>query len=357
MILLHKIYSICKERSTSLVSILRRSRMVQASLCLALVAITLFYTTIHVFTVDMEHVTKDTIPHYIYIDRDDSPDSVRYKSGIGWRWNVYSTLLKYKTRTGCYLIKPSDKALAVYRSLRNGAQNPIMLTIPSTRTMDRLAQRLSVKLQRDSAEISQALTDSLFCARYGYDTSTIPSAFIPNTYEVYWDMSVDQLMKRMVHEHDAFWNEERRQKASKMNMSPEEVATLASIVDEETANDGEKPMIAGMYINRLNIGMPLQADPTVKFAMGDFALRRIYNQHLQTDNPYNTYKHAGLPPGPICIPSIAGLDAVLNYCRHDYLYMCAKEDFSGSHNFARSYSEHLQNARRYTKALNQRNIH
>ena len=139
-------------------------------------------------------------------------------------------------------------------------------------------------------------------------------------------------------------------------MSREEVATLASIVDEETANNAEKPMIAGLYINRLRLGMPLQADPTVKFAVGDFTLRRILNKHLQVESPYNTYRVVGLPPGPIRIPSIAGLDAVLNHVEHSYLYMCAKEDFSGTHNFARTLSEHYANARRYIRALNERGI-
>ena len=160
----------------------------------------------------------------------------------------------------------------------------------------------------------------------------------------------------MTFEHDAFWSEERLGKAQAAGLTPDEVATLASIVDEETANDAEKPMVAGMYINRLRTGMPLQADPTIKFALHDFSLRRIYHGHLETDSPYNTYRNTGLPPGPIRIPSISGIDAVLDYVRHDYLYMCAKEDFSGTHNFARTYREHLANAAKYTKALNQRGI-
>ena len=141
-----------------------------------------------------------------------------------------------------------------------------------------------------------------------------------------------------------------------MGLTPNEVATLASIIDEETANNGEKPMVAGMYLNRLKKGMLLQADPTVKFALGDFTLRRILNKHLEVDNPYNTYKYPGLPPGPIRVPSVQGLEAVLNPAQSNYLYMCAKEDFSGTHNFACTLAEHLQNARRYQQALNQRGI-
>ena len=180
--------------------------------------------------------------------------------------------------------------------------------------------------------------------------------FVPNTYDVYWNMSIDELLQRMQKEHDRFWKGDREAKAAEMQMTPIEVCTLASIIDEETSNNAEKPMIAGMYLNRLKEGMPLQADPTIKFALKQFELKRIYNKLLNTESPYNTYRNEGLPPGPIKIASIKGIDAVLNYTSHDYLYMCAKEDFSGTHNFARTYQEHLKNADKYTKALNERGI-
>jgi UPF0755 protein len=187
--------------------------------------------------------------------------------------------------------------------------------------------------------------------------------FVPNTYELYWNVGLEKFLDRMKKESDAFWKGDRQAKADKMGLTPVEVITLASIVDEETANNAEKPMIAGMYLNRLNLrngeypnGMPLQADPTIKFAWQKFELKRIYNKLLSIDSPYNTYRRAGLPPGPIRIPTVAGIDAVLNYAHHNYLYMCAKEDFSGTHNFAATYSEHLQNAARYSKALNSRGI-
>jgi UPF0755 protein len=160
----------------------------------------------------------------------------------------------------------------------------------------------------------------------------------------------------MEKEHAKFWNKERTEKAKAMNMTPVQVATLASIIDEETANTAEKPMVAGMYYNRLKTDMPLQADPTIKFALKNFGLRRIYNKLLRVDSPYNTYKNTGLPPGPIKVASIAGIDAVLNHAEHDYIYMCAKEDFSGTHNFAITYEEHLRNAAKYSKALNERGI-
>ena len=180
--------------------------------------------------------------------------------------------------------------------------------------------------------------------------------FIPNTYDLYWNSSVDKLLDKMSEESKKFWTFERKNKAKAMELTPEQVITLASIVDEETANDGEKPMIAGMYYNRLKENMPLQADPTIKFALKKFELKRIYHNMLNTDSPYNTYRNTGLPPGPIRIPTVKGIDAVLNYVHHDYLYMCAKEDFSGTHNFARTYEEHKQNAAKYSKALNERGI-
>lgn len=292
----------------------------------------------------------------IYIDRDDNADSVCNKAEMGWRWNAYNKVLKYNLRTGCYRIKPGTTYFALYRQLRNGIQEPVKLVVPSTRTISKLASILSKSLMVDSVEIASALTDSIYCSKYGYTTATIPALFIPNSYEVYWNISVDKLIERMERENNRFWTAERKQKAEACGLTREQVATLASIVDEETANDGEKPIIAGLYLNRLRKSMLLQADPTVKFAVGDFSLRRILNIHLLTESPYNTYRVKGLPPGPIRIASIAGLDAVLNHARHNYLYMCAKEDFSGTHNFAATLSEHHRNARRYVRALNKRGI-
>ena len=190
----------------------------------------------------------------------------------------------------------------------------------------------------------------------GYTKATMPCLFIPETYQVYWDISIEDFFARMKKEHNKFWNEDRRLKAKTIGMTPEEVCTLASIVEEETNNNDEKPMVAGLYINRLHTGMPLQADPTIKFALQDFSLRRITNQHLSIQSPYNTYLNTGLPPGPIRIPSPKGLDSVLNYVKHNYIYMCAKEDFSGTHNFASNYADHMVNARKYWKALNERKI-
>ena len=299
---------------------------------------------------------------YLYIDTDDTPDSVRVKikntarPGISSGFPVLSALSGYTVKSGCYAVEPEDNMFSVFRRLKLGRQTPVRLTIPNVRTMERLAGALGKKLMMDSAVVAQHFADSAFCRQYGYDTATIACLFIPNTYEVYWNTSLEDFMKRMQKENTTFWNEERLRRAEAAGLTPNEVVTLASIVDEETANNAEKPMVAGMYINRLRTGMPLQADPTVKFALRDFSLRRIYHNHLNVESPYNTYRNIGLPPGPIRIPSIVGIDAVLNHVKHDYLYMCAKEDFSGTHNFARTYREHLANAAKYSKALNQRGI-
>lgn len=301
---------------------------------------------------------------YVYIDADDTTDSVCSKLqplSSSRSMTALRTLLRHSDydndiRTGRYAIHPDDGVITVFRRLKNGQQTPLMLTIPESRTMKRLAGALSKRLMLDSTTIACTLIDSAYCAKLGYNTQTIPAMFVPNTYEVYWNISIDKLLERMKKEHTVFWNYERMHKAEAIGLTPDEVCTLASIIDEETANNAEKPMIAGMYLNRLKEGMPLQADPTVKFALGDFAIKRIRHGMLTTDSPYNTYMYEGLPPGPIKVASIKGIDAVLNRVSHHYLYMCAKEDFSGTHNFAVTYKEHLQNAARYSKALNERGI-
>ena len=261
-----------------------------------------------------------------------------------------------RLKTGRYEVAPDMNMLGLIRRVASHAQTPVNLVVPSVRTVGDMAGRLADKLMLDSADVMRVLTDSDACRRLGYTTQTVPALFVPNTYQVYWDVTADDLLSRLQRENAAFWTEEREQKARALGMTHDEVATLASIVDSETADNAEKPRVAGLYINRLRAGMPLQSDPTVIFAIGDFSIRRVMHRHTEYDSPYNTYKYAGLPPGPIRIPTIAGIDAVLDHEHHSYIYMCAKEDFSGTHNFAVSYGEHQQNARRYTQALNNRGI-
>lgn len=245
-------------------------------------------------------------------------------------------------------------ALGGYKIYRHITRKPavVRITIPTVRTTEELAGRLSQYIDADSLAIMEVFSDSVFIDSLGYDKTTLPALFIPNTYEVWQWESPRKLVLRMKKENDLFWNATRTNQAENQNLTEIEVMTLASIVEQETANDEERPRIAGMYLNRLRIGMPLQADPTVKFALKQFDLRRILHKHLEVESPYNTYKHEGLPPGPICIPSLASIKAVLQPEQHNYIYMCAREDFSGTHNFAATYNEHLQNARKYSEALN-----
>ncbi len=242
------------------------------------------------------------------------------------------------------------------RKLINGRQTPTRITFNNIRTKEQLAQRLSRQLRMDSAAMLRVLNDKDILAGYGLTQATAVCLFIPNTYEVYWDISPENLLERMKKEYDIFWTEERLTKLNDVGLDRLEVATLASIVEEETKKKDEKPVVAGLYLNRIHKGIALQADPTVKFALQDFSLKRIYKEHLNYDSPYNTYKYAGLPPGPIRIPSIESMDAVLNYQDHNYYYMCAKEDFSGYHNFASTLQEHNQNAAKYRRELNKRGI-
>lgn len=307
------------------------------------------------------HIAK---PVYIYIDEQkdwnklcqqlcDSAGCLHinnFKILAGWMH--YTDHL----RTGRYEVRPGMSNIELIRALRSGQQSAIRFTFNSMRTIEEFAEKADQQLMLDGDQILHYLNDSLWCDSIGFDNQTIIAMLIPNTYELYWNISPEAFMQRMKKEYDAFWNESRRAKATEIGLTPIEVSTLASIVEEESAVVDEYPIIAGLYINRLKRGMPLQADPTVKYASGNFALQRILNIHLEIDSPYNTYKHEGLPPGPIRIPSTQGLNAVLNYRQHNYLYMCAKEDFSGRHNFAATLSEHNRNADRYRAELNKRKI-
>ena len=299
---------------------------------------------------------------YIYIDRDDDVDSVYHKIievGNPKQMHGFESLVRhqgYNVKTGRYAIKPTDNMRYLHRRLSMGYQTPIKLTVGSVRTLDRIARNTARQLMVDSCEIANILNDTAYISKLGFTPETLPALFIPNTYEVYWNMSSEDFMQRMLKEHKAFWNEKRLKQAEAIGLTPIEVATLASIVEEETANQAEKPMVAGLYINRLKKGMLLQADPTVKFSLQEFGLKRILFKHLEVNSPYNTYKYAGLPPGPIRIPSYQGLESVLNYTKHNYIYMCAKEDFSGTHNFAVTSAQHAANARKYQQALNRRGI-
>lgn len=259
-------------------------------------------------------------------------------------------------KPGRYEINPGISNLRLVHKLKTGRQSALKLTFNNIRTKEQLAGRLSRQIMADSASILQHLNDSAFLIKYELNPNTSVALFIPDTYEVFWDMDAEELFERTKKEYDRFWNDERKEKAAQIPMTAVEVSTLASIVEEETNSKSERPMVAGLYINRLKTEMPLQADPTVKFAYGDFSLRRITGTHLRIQSPYNTYKNKGLPPGPIRLATASGIDAVLNYSKHNYIFMCAKETLNGEHNFAATYAEHQVNAKKYQKALDDRKI-
>ncbi|MBR2947336.1 MAG: endolytic transglycosylase MltG [Bacteroidales bacterium] len=255
---------------------------------------------------------------------------------------------------GRYILKPGMGNRQIIRTISNGWQEPLRFTLRShIRTISRLSSFLGENFEADSAQFSQALLNDTIYKKLGFKKETVISMFIPNTYEIYWTISPENFIERMYKEYNNFWTPSRVEKAQSLKMTKDEIMTLASIVNEETNNTGEMPKIAGVYINRLKRGMPLQACPTVIYAHLDTepGIKRVLKRHLRIDSPYNTYKNKGLPPGPITIPTIKAIDAVLNYEKSNYLYFCAKPEFDGTHNFATTYTKHQQHSRAYQKAL------
>ncbi len=261
-----------------------------------------------------------------------------------------------KVKAGKYLIKVGTNNNDLVNMLRSGNQVPVYIEFNSIRTAEQLAGRLAQQIEADSLSIITLLNDTAFIKEKGFDPHNRISVFIPNTYEVWWNTSAKQLYDKMYKEYKKFWTEKRLKLAKSLNLNQLEVISLASIVEQETAKNDEKPRVAGVYLNRIKKGMPLQADPTLIFAAGDFSIRRVLNHHKEIESPFNTYKYTGIPPGPISVPSISAIDAVLNAETHNYIFFCAKDDFSGYHSFAVTYNEHLINARRYHAALNRRKI-
>lgn len=266
--------------------------------------------------------------------------------------------LGYPTRVkaGKYKVTRGMSNFDIVKMLRSGHQVPVTLTITKLRTKKDLLHKIASNLEADSATFLALINDNVYLRQFGLDTNTVMCAIMPNTYQFYWNTSAENTFKKLEKGREDFWNNERREKARRLELSIDQVTILASIIEEESNKNDEKPLISSVYLNRFRKGMRLQADPTVKFALQDFALRRIREAHLLFESPYNTYRHEGLPPGPICTPSVKTLDAVLNTPDTDYLYFCAKSDFSGYHAFAATYAEHMKNARLYQAALNARGI-
>lgn len=274
----------------------------------------------------------------------------------------FSLLAKLKgldenVKNGMYLLKKDMSNTAAINLLRAGLQTPVRMTFNSARKIEELSTKLTANLEIDSADMAPYLLSDSVAHIYGFDSLNFIGMFLPNTYEVYWTASPKEVMDRMKLEYDRYWNQTRRNKADSLGLTPQEVVTLASIVDSETNLMNEAPTIAGVYLNRIRRGYPLQADPTLVFAMNDFTIRRVLDVHKKTDSPYNTYKYKGLPPGPIMMPSIKAVESVLNAENHRFLYFCAKEDFSGYHVFARTLEEHNVNASKFQRALNRQRIY
>lgn len=257
-------------------------------------------------------------------------------------------------KPGRYVVEPSASSIYVARMLVFGWQTPQNMTLSGTiRSKGRLAQKIGVQMMVDSATVAAALDDEAFLAKYGFTPENVFAMVLPDTYQMYWTASVEEIFDRLKKEYDAFWTEERLAKAKAQKLSKMQVSVLASIVSGETLKDFEYPVIAGVYLNRYRKGMKLQADPTVCFCY-DYKLDRVLKKHLLIDSPYNTYKYAGLPPAPINVPPKACLDAVLSPDKHGYIYFCASPEFNGTHNFAVTYGEHLKNARAFQRELTKR---
>ena len=286
---------------------------------------------------------------------------ILYEKGIiihrnNFEWLAIKKKYPDNIKQGKYLIKNRMSNNELINLLRSGKQEPVNLIFNNIRTKEQLAKNISRQIESDSASIIKLLNDSTYISQFGLYPEIVTTIFIPNTYKIFWDVTAEQFIERMHLEYNKFWNHQRQKKADELEMTIPEVITLASIVEKETQKNDEKPIIAGVYINRLKRGWRLQADPTLIYALGDYNIRRVLNNHKEIDSPYNTYKYRGLPPGPICIPSISSIDAVLNYDKNNYLYFCARDDLSGYHAFARTNTQHSLNARKYREALNKLKI-
>lgn len=318
---------------------------------------------LHYYNTLFKSNINDNSEEYLYIPThstfDDVINIVKQKNIIidteTFAW--VAKRMKYKNvKPGKYKITKGMSNVELIRMLRAGKQEPVKLQYQNIRLKKNFAGYIGTQLEIDSTQFLSMLDSMDLLRTLGFDEDNIFCMFIPNTYEFYWNTSADKFITKMHDEYGKFWNEERKNKAKKIGLSPIEVSILASIVDQEALVNSELKRVAGVYMNRLNRGMKLEADPTVIYAIGDFSIKRVLNRMLKCNSPYNTYMYNGLPPGPICMPSVAAIDGVLSYEKHNYIYFCAKEDFSGYHNFANNITDHQNNARKFQQALTKRRI-
>jgi len=302
---------------------------------------------------------------YIYVKTgsqlDDVVNTLKSKGIIenesGFRWLCEMKKYKNHIQAGRYQLKPGMTNNDLVNMLRAGIQEPVRVNFNGVHTKEQLAGVLGRQLEPDSSAFAELFNSERQLSKYGFTPQNIISMFLPNSYDLYWNTTSEKFMKRMAKEYTKFWTADRKAKAKKLGFTQAQTVTLASIVQgEQSKHNDEKAKIAGLYLNRLKMGMPLQSDPTVIYALNDFSRKRLSNEDLKVRSPYNTYINPGLPPGPVNLPEVSSIDAVLNHSNHSFVYMCAKEDLSGYHNFATTYPEHLVYARRYQEALNKLNI-
>lgn len=349
-----------KKRSKGKAKRLERKRALLFILVSLAVATVMFYT----YRIFGPNTAPFSDHKYFYIHTGSTYDDVLkglLSQGIisnekSFAWLARKADYEDHVRAGRYEIKAGMSNFTIVKLLRSGRQTPVKLVINKLRTKADFIHLVSSKLEADSATLALMLRDNVYLRQFGLDSNTALCAVIPNTYDFFWNTSAEKVFERLEENRKRFWNEERIEKAKQLGLTPNEAMILASIIEEETNKNSEKPEIASVYLNRLKTGMRLSADPTVKFALDDFSLKRIYGKYTRDPSPYNTYMHAGLPPGPICTPSTKTIEAVLKAPNTDYLYFCARPDFSGYHVFAANYKEHMQNAHRYQAALDSLNI-
>jgi UPF0755 protein len=327
----------------------------------AIIAIASIAVGIYVYPLAFSKSDKSSMV-YIYPEMNNLAlaDSLKTRFGDEFSANTITVLdlldVDISKRVGAYKIAEGTSPYKAARLLQRGAQTSIRFSFNHVRTVEQFAERVSQRLLMSKEDLLSLLTDAEFCKKYDKKPETIVSIFQPDTYDFFWTVTPQDFVDKMFRYYNNFWNDERLAKAKTLGFTPDEVVTIGSIVEEEIAKRDEAGKVARLYINRVRKGMLLQADPTVKFALGDFKLRRIWGYMLKTDSPYNTYVYKGLPPGPIRFVEKRTIDAVLDAPSHPYIYMCAKEDFSGYHNFTASWEEHKNNARRYQRELNRRGI-
>lgn len=319
------------------------------------------YTSVQSPNVQLPN-NKETVDLYIYPG--ESYNAVKrvlinegwLKDTLTFEWVAKKKNYHNLVKPGRYLIRNGMSNNDLINMLRAGEQTPVNVTFNNISTLQQLAGNIAHQIEPDSVALLKAITNEMRIRDYGFNLQTAGAMYIPDTYEFYWTTDADKFVEKMHRAYLQFWNDDRKAKVKKLNLTPIEVVTLASIVEAETKHADEMPIVAGLYVNRLRKGMRLQSDPTVKFALNEPDRKRIYKADLNIESPYNTYIYTGLPPGPIGFPSKTAIDAVLNYKTHKHLYMCAQPNYSGYHNFANSYNQHLANRNKYTRFLRKEGI-